>query len=307
MRIREFLDRNFPSSTEKYRPNMNGVLVEIDPDYSPPNAESAFPFATPFELDIRPMLGELSECEEFLHAESLEKIDTPFVVDDNGRFIEVVTLKVTDDLRFHGRVLLFQVSDSNTILYQGDNLKPFEPVLKGAFLTPILYDTETFEPKRRIGMEFSPEISAMGDDRAKVRLKEHLHGLLDEIIDFPEAFTKKPDRVFTVRGIFERVESDSGITVEESKTTKEWVTDLSALKDPVEHTRNYRPFFFFEHNMENDVVRMGLGKYIVPQEMEEGITRELGNRPGREQIEEFLIRSGRQDVVDKNNALGNEQ
>lgn len=305
MRIGEFLDRNFPSSTEKYRPNMNGVLVEIDPDYSPPNAESALPFATPFELDIGPILSELRECEEFSEAESIEKIDTPFVVDDEGRFIQAVTLKVTDDLRFYGRVLLFQVSDSK--MYKGHDSKSFEPVLKGACITPTLYDGETFEPKRRIVMEFSPEIGAPGDDKARVRLKERLHGLLDEIIDFPEAFTKKPERVFTLRGIFERVESDSETMVVEGRTAKEWSTDLSALKDPVEHTRNYRSLFFFEQIMENDVFRMGLGKYIIPQEMEEGMTMELGNRTGREQIEEYLRRNGRQDVIDRNNAPANGQ
>ena len=130
MKITELLNSTFPSSTEKYRPNMNGVLVEIDPDYSPPSEDAEFPHFPPFQLDIRPILEELRECEEFSDAGGFGMIDTPFVVDDNGKFIQTVTLKLTEGMRFYGRVLVYQVLVSDTIMYQGDGLNQIEPVLK---------------------------------------------------------------------------------------------------------------------------------------------------------------------------------
>jgi len=72
-----------------------------------------------------------------------------------------------------------------------------EPVKDGCTLTPLVYNPETFVPKRKIVIEFSPEYTQ--EILTEEDMKQHLRGKLDKILDNPEDYMPEGFRACMLR------------------------------------------------------------------------------------------------------------
>ena len=80
-------------------------------------------------------------------------------------------------------------------------------------LTPILYDSNDFEPKKGITICFNPETAQdmsvptcvynkFGEQTFVNKFREHMHKLLDEGLDNQEKYKAKGFRKIMIRGYF---------------------------------------------------------------------------------------------------------
>jgi hypothetical protein len=172
------------------------------------------------------------------------------------------------------------------------------PVLDGACITPTMYDPTTFEPKKKIVLEFSPEMAqdkdiyaignpSMIEDAEKNGesiLRKQLHEKLDKILDNPENYQVKGEKGMFVRGLFEEVVS---------KNTN-YKTDLVGLQTEKE---THTSVFFFETDEKNSTesqVNLKLSSIPIPIELRDKFVEELGPKSvnvTREEVEEFLKRN----------------
>jgi hypothetical protein len=170
------------------------------------------------------------------------------------------------------------------------------PVLDGACITPTMYDPTTFEPKKKIVLEFSPEFSqdqyiyGLGtpsmieeaEKNVESIIRKQLHETLDKIFDNPESYEIKGERSLLVRGYFEEIHSPSGVEK----------TDLVGI-NPEKQT--HMMAYFFEkdekHSKEGEV-NLKLSSIAIPIELSDKYAEEFGvksvNTVTREEIEKFL-------------------
>ena len=165
-----------------------------------------------------------------------------------------------------------------------DSKKLHEPVLEGACITPTTYDPQTFQPKKKIVLEFSPELAQDQQVNGESILRKQLHEKLDRIFDNPENYQVKGEKGMFVRGLFEEVNN---------KNTN-YKTDLVGLQTEKEtHTTVY----FFEKDEKNSTegqVSLKLSTIPIPIELRDKFVEELGPKSinvTREEIEDFLKRN----------------
>ena len=189
MKIQELIKEILESEEFQIKKNESGIFNE-----------------TIYGEELEPYLEKIKQCEEFSECEELIIIKLPVTELANGDIVQALTYKLGEGQKFKGKCCLLSLAltpemfDPNTI---------HEPVLDGACITPTLYNPNTFEPKKKIVLEFSPE--ALQDDvnsTEEVKRKQ-LHETLDKILDNPELYQVKGEKGVMVRGIFELVESNS--------------------------------------------------------------------------------------------------
>jgi hypothetical protein len=170
--------------------------------------------------ELEPYLERIKQCDEFSECDEIVIMKYPITLDENNNSIETKTYKVVPNQKFKGKCYLLSLALTPEMF---DPKKIHEPVLDGACITPTIYNPETFEPKKKIVLEFSPEISqdktiyAYGnpsmindiEDTYEQQLRKQLHETLDKILDNPELYQVKGEKGVMVRGIFELVESNS--------------------------------------------------------------------------------------------------
>ena len=165
-----------------------------------------------------------------------------------------------------------------------DPNKIHTPVLDGACITPTLYDPMTFEPKKKIVLEFSPE--ALQDDvnsTEEVKRKQ-LHETLDKILDNPELYHVKGEKGVEIRGLFEEV-------VTPTYTHK---TDLIGINPEKETHTSVFLFETDEKNSTESQVNLKLSSIPIPIELRDKFVEELGPKSlnvTREEVEDFLKRN----------------
>jgi len=242
--------------------------------------------------ELEPYLERIKQCDEFSECDEIVIMKYPVTLDENNNSIQTKIYKVVPNQKFKGKCYLLSLALTPEMF---DPKKIHEPVLNGACITPTIYNPETFEPKKKIVLEFSPEISqdktiyglgspSMIEDAEKngeVILRKQLHETLDKILDNPENYQIKGEKGVMVRGVFELVESNSGVEKKE----------LFGLKtDKITHSS----VFFFEKDLENSKegeTNLKLSKINIPIELKEKYESELGAKSihvTREEIEEFL-------------------
>jgi hypothetical protein len=257
------------------------------------------------KLELEPLKEELLKCDEFSECDEIVIMKYPVTLDENNNSIETKTYKVVPNQKFKGKCYLLSLALTPEMF---DPKKIHEPVLDGACITPTIYDPETFEPKKKIVLEFSPEVAqdqyiyglgspSMIEDAEKngeVILRKQLHETLDKILDNPENYQIKGEKGVMVRGAFEVVESNSGVEKKE----------LFGLNtDKITHAS----VFFFEKDLENSKegeMNLKLSKINIPIELKEKYESELGAKSihvTREEVEEFLEKNISYDT--KNNTI----
>ncbi len=242
--------------------------------------------------DLEPYVDRIKQCEEFSECDEIIVMKYPVTIDGQGNNVSTRTYKVVPKQKFKGKCYLLSLALTPEMY---DPKKIHEPVLDGACITPTLYDPETFIPRKKIVLEFSPEaaqdssIYAYGnpsmindlENNNEDQLRRKLHETLDKIFDNPEMYQVKGEKGVMVRGAFEVVESPSGI-----ENTK-----LFGLK--TENETHFATFFFEkdEENSKEGELNLKLSKMDIPIDLREKYLQELGPKSinvKREEIEEFL-------------------
>jgi len=226
--------------------------------------------------DLEPIKDKILQLPEFSGLTSLEIVDTPLVELD-GRPIVIPTFKLGDVSKFKGKgyilsiALLPEMYDPKTL---------YEPVKDGAAITPALYDPKTFEPKKKIILEFSPEMAQdLQMANGEAILRQHLHDLLDKVLDNPEYYRVKGERPVIVRGFFDEVDEK-----------KQDVPPLSAF---IEEPKHKMVFYLKPINKNEGEIEMRLEKKFIPIELSDKFT-ELFDEKMRnlklteEEIDNFL-------------------
>ena len=242
--------------------------------------------------DLEPYVDRIKQCEEFSECDQIVIMKYPVTIDEQGNNVSTKTYKIVPKQKFKGKCYLLSLSLTPEMY---DPKKIHEPVLDGACITPTLYDPETFIPRKKIVLEFSPEaaqdssIYSYGnpsmindlENNNEDQLRRKLHETLDKIFDNPEMYQVKGEKGVMVRGAFEAVESPSGI-----ENTK-----LFGLK--TENETHFATFFFEkdEENSKEGELNLKLSKMDIPIDLREKYLQELGPKSinvKREEIEEFL-------------------
>ena len=270
------------------------LLSEIFSSGEYPKVNSRFGIVdgTIYGEDLEQFKERILQTEEFADCKELIIMKHPVIAVENGKTVQNVTYKHKEGQKFKGKCYLLSLSLTPQMF---DPKKMHTPVLDGACITPTMYDPTTFEPKKKIVLEFSPEfaqdqyIYGLGspsmieeaEKNGETIIRKQLHETLDKILDSPENYQVKGERGVIVRGTFEVVESQLGIEK----------TKLFGLK--TENETHFATFFFEkdEENSKDGELNLKLSKMDIPIELREKYLEELGSKSihvKREEIKEFL-------------------
>lgn len=232
------------------------------------------------------------QTEEFSECEELIIMKYPVTILENSKTVHNVTYKHQEGQKFKGKCYLLSLALTPEMF---DPNKIHTPVLDGACITPILYDPQTFQPKKKIVLEFSPEfaqdqyIYGLGspsmiedaENNVESILKKQLHETLDKILDNPELYRVKGEKGLLVRGYFEEIHSPSSVEK----------TDLVGI-NPEKQTHMMAYFFEKdEKNSKEGQVNLKLSSIAIPIELSDKYAEELGTKSvnvTREEVEKFL-------------------
>ena len=248
--------------------------------------------STIYGEELEPYIDRIKQCEEFSECDEIVIMKYPVTIDEEKNKIQNKTYKIVPQQKFKGKCYLLSLALTPEMF---DPHKIHTPVLDGACITPTLYDPTTFEPKKKIVLEFSPEfaqdqyIYGLGspsmieeaEKNGETIIRKQLHETLDKILDSPKNYQVKGERGVIVRGTFEVVESPLGIEK----------TKLFGLK--TENETHFATFFFEkdEENSKDGELNLKLSKMDIPIELREKYLEELGSKSihvKREEIKEFL-------------------
>jgi hypothetical protein len=265
MKLKELIDEILSSGELG---NKKGYLVNV----------KGLTDTTIYGEELEPYIDRIKQCEEFSECDEIVIMKHPVTLDENKKTIQSLTYKVGPNQKFKGKCYLLSLALTPEMY---DPKKIHEPVLDGACITPTMYDPTTFEPKKKIVLEFSPE--ALQDDinsTEEVKRKQ-LHETLDKILDNPESYQVKGEKGVLVRGLFEEVVTP----------TSTYKTDLIGI-NPEKQTHGM--VFFLEEDKEKskgDEVSLKLTNMLIPIELKDKYLEELGPKSiqvTREEIEKFL-------------------
>jgi hypothetical protein len=272
------------------------LLSEIFSSGEYPKVNSRFGIVdgTIYGEDLEQFKERILQTEEFADCKELIIMKHPIIAVENGKTVQNVTYKHKEGQKYKGKCYLLSLALTPEMF---DPKMMHTPVLDGACITPTMYDPTTFEPKKKIVLEFSPEMAqdqdiyAIGnpsmieaaEKNGESILRKQLHETLDKILDNPENYQVKGEKGLLVRGYFEEVHSTSGVEK----------TDLVGI-NPEKQT--HMTAYFFEKDEKNSKegqVNLKLSSMPIPIELHDKFTEELGPKSvnvTREEVEEFLKR-----------------
>lgn len=244
--------------------------------------------------ELEQFKDRILQTEEFADCEELIIMKHPVNQNELGEIINPKIYKVSseDKHTFKGKCYLLSLALTPEMY---DPKKLHEPLLEGACITPTTYDPQTFQPKKKIVLEFSPELAqdqhiyAVGspsmieeaEKNGESILRKQLHETLDKIFDNPESYEIKGERSLLVRGYFEEIHSPSGVEK----------TDLVGI-NPEKQTHMMAYFFEKdEKNSKEGEVNLKLSSIAIPIELRDKFVEEIGSDPmkiTREEVEKFL-------------------
>ena len=275
------------------------LLLEIFSSGEYPKVNSRFGIVdeTIYGEDLEQFKDRILQTEEFADCKELIIMKHPVNQNELGEVINPKIYKVSNEDKhtFKGKCYLLSLGLTPEMY---DPKKLHEPVLDGASITPVLYDPQTFQPKKKIVLEFSPEfaqdqyIYAVGnpsmiedaEENGESILRKQLHEKLDRIFDNPENYQVKGEKGMFVRGLFEEVNN---------KNTN-YKMDLVGLQT---EKQTHTSVFFFETDEKNSTegqVNLKLSTIPIPIELRDKFVEELGPKSvnvTREEVEEFLKRN----------------
>jgi hypothetical protein len=244
-----------------------------------------------FGVDINTLYGKeqleqykelLLQTDTFKDCDELNFLTYPIINIDDKTLV-AKSYKWSKDLKFKGKGYLLSLALTPE-MYNPDTIH--KPVKDGAGITPTLYDIKTFEPKKKIVLEFSPEmIQDQQMANGEAILRQELHDLLDKVLDNPQDYQIKGERGLLIRGLFESSENKS-----ESPSV-----DLSGV---INEEPKYSMVYYLKAQPEdeNGNVSMRLENKIIPLELKDKFLEHFGERASslqltESEIEEFIYQN----------------
>ena len=204
--------------------------------------------------DLEPIKDKILQFPEFSGLSSLEIIDYP-TFETGGRMISVPTYRLSDVSSFKGNGYILSLALTPE-MYDPKTLH--NPIKDGAAITPALYNPLTFEPKKKIVLEFSPEMAQdLQMANGEAILRQHLHDLLDKVLDNPEDYLIKGERAVLVRGFFDDFDGK-----------KQDIPPLSVVKEEPK----YKLVFYMSPVIDSEngeTINMELKRKYIPIELED--------------------------------------
>lgn len=291
------------SSIESADPSgadLNGLVIEVTKH----REENSISIDNNSKFDLCENWQALTECPEFGGCNEILNWNHPYLVDDDGRIHEPVTVRLDGDFKFAGKAIIKAIY---TLPAKIDYRKRFEPVTKNACLTETIYDSKTFEPHREIVIRINQgkPLNFSDSSSEHVELRKKTHELIDEIFDFPEMFVRKQRQTVVISGFFEK------IFFRPSKTSRyKCLRDvkLSNVSQMEKKVNDFFTAFYFEepNQVHSDTFSMDLDKFFIPSGYRDVFYEEtlhLGNRIEKRHIVEFLHNHRLNDIVKMNEEL----
>jgi hypothetical protein len=218
---------------------------------------------------------EILKCEEFSECTELTILDNP-AYENDGESYMVQTYKVIEGQKFGGKGFLLSISLSPEI-FNPETIH--KPVKDGACITPTLYDPLTFEPTKKIVLQFSPERVQDGISNNVEVIRQELHDLLDKVLDNPQDYQIKGERSVLVRGIFEKNEDGT-------------ITHSPQYLNGIDTEPKSYIVYYFDKEIKNDgEVTINLKTKLIPKELKDKFIEELGDKKleiTEKEINDFL-------------------
>jgi hypothetical protein len=227
------------------------------------------------ESQLKEYKEKLLQCEEFSECTELYFLDTP-VVQTNNEPMMTQSFNVVEGQKFKGKCYLLSLMLTPE-LYNPNSI--LNSVKNGACISRTIYNPDTFEPFKKLVLEFSPERKQDGITNHEAVIRQELHDLLDKVLDNPEDYQVKGIKRVMVRGIFEEYE-----TIEEVKTTK-------YLSGVVDTEPKFAQIYFWKKDEITGKITMTLTHKNIPLNLVDKFTEELGDKKldvTEEEINKFL-------------------
>lgn len=200
--------------------------------------------------ELRKFKDLILSTEEFKDVDNLIIVDTPLVCDNSGKSYKVESMVFKDDLKLSGTVVLYnvglspEINDPNRV---GAIFNEF-----GIVMTPTQYNPINFKASKTV--KFSVDIDQTDVDE----IREGLHDKVDELMDNLDVYTPTPTRELIMRGLFERVEYDGEVGV------NEYVKDID-----INATPTHFMVFYLESNEGGSVASIDLKERLIPIELKD--------------------------------------
>lgn len=146
---------------------------------------------------LEPLKELLLQTEEFKDCTSLEFVDHPVFYDEK-KHVSCQTYKLDEFSKVKGKAKVISIFLTPEVC---NPKNMYEPVKDGCVITPVVYDTMTFEPRRRITIEYKVPTPYENI----LQHSKHLHELLDKVLTHPEEYQSKTDRYVCIRGVFDEL------------------------------------------------------------------------------------------------------
>lgn len=224
----------------------------------------------------------ISEDETFKGCDEINFLSYP-VLQVDGKNMSVATYKWQEGLKFAGRAYILSLALTPKMYDPSQILKPIK---NGAGLSPTIYNPETFEPVKKIILEFKPERTQDGITNHEAVIRQELHDLLDKVLDNPEDYMMEGKRGLLIRGIFEREGDDSN-------TKESPFNYLSVVEEVEPEVAGYLAFFLETEEVEDGEFQTKLGKKIIPANLKDKFEEKFGEKGKtlsltKKEIEDFL-------------------
>lgn len=150
----------------------------------------------------------LLKTDEFKGVDELIILDKP-MFELNGKNMVAPSRMIDDSTKFKKRAYLHAINTTPEIYNPKDLDSHFDEF--GMLISPLMYDPIDFKPYKNI------KIRLVGDEANNtIDIKKILYKKVDELTSKIGKFSVKPETRIMVRGVFEYIESDSGIHEDQS-------------------------------------------------------------------------------------------
>jgi hypothetical protein len=217
----------------------------------------------------------LLKDETFKDCNELNFVSFP-TIQIGDKPMNMMSYKWTEDFKFKGKCYLLSLSLTPE-MYDPNSMTKI--VKDGANISPTMYDPITFEPKKKILLEFSMDRPQDGVTNHEEVIRQELHGLLDKVLNDPDTFRIKGVRGLLIRGLFETVE------------TKDTSTTIDLSGEVVE-PKYVQVFYMVSENLEGEV-KINMKSKFIPNNLKDKFMEQFGKKVSdlsltSSEIEEFL-------------------
>jgi len=231
------------------------------------------------KLELESLKEELLKCDEFLGCEGIDFMEYPVQIID-GTAYTAQTMKLGNDTKFVDTPYIYNISFTPE-MYDPNSIHT--PVKDGAAITPPLYNPMTFQPTKKIVLQFNPE--GLMDETSDETKKQEIRDLLEKVLQNPEEYQIKGERGIMVRGVFK---------------TKEFGTEKPPFFVGTELNPDHSIIFYMEKSVKDGETVMTMKQKQIPNSLKEEFIKRFTDGGAiatatTEEIDEFIKENTKED------------